>query len=107
MTTENNTIKLIVELTAEEWGMLRKAVFAQSRKDEEDAMHYRKRLARLTKDTYEANYAKIYAERYLVMKEAKEKIDDAFYDQLENYWHNVENKGDESMKDKLNISDEG
>lgn len=107
MTTENKTIKLTVELTAEEWALLRKAVFAQSRKDEEDAMHYRKRLSSNTDDTYYANNAKLHAERYLVMKEAKEKIDDAFYDQLENYWHNVENQGDESMKDKLNISDEG
>ena len=107
MTTANNTIKLTVELTAEECAILRKAVFTQSHKEEEEAIHYRKRSSINPKDAFYSNYAKIHAERYLVIKEAKEKIDNAFQDQHNGtYWHNIEDQGDNDTREKLSITDE-
>jgi hypothetical protein len=106
MTTENNTIKLTLELTAEQWAVLRKAVFTQSRQEEEDAIAHRKSSSAYPENTFDSNYAKIHAERYLIIKETKEQIDDAFHDQVNTYWHKVESQGDISIKAKLSITDE-
>jgi hypothetical protein len=106
MTTENNTIKLTLELTHDQWAVLRKAVFTQSQFEEKEALSYRKTSQIRPDNDFYSNYAKIHAERYLVIKEAKEQIDDAFKEQLETYWHNVEELGDQVIQAKLSITDE-
>jgi len=106
MTTENNTIKLTLELTPEQWALLRSAVFTQATKEEEEAIHNRRRLQNNPEDEYYSKYAKIHSESYLVIKEAKSQIDDAFKEQLDTYWHNVEKQGYKAIKEKLSITDE-
>ena len=107
MTTENNTIKLTLELTPEQWAILRKAVFTQSKTEENEALSYRKLSKRSPNDEFSSNYAKIHAERYLVIKETKEQIDNSFKDQHNGmYWHNVEDQGDTDTREKLSITDE-
>jgi hypothetical protein len=106
MTTENNTIKLTLELTHEQWALLRKATFAQSKTEETEALSYRKLSKLRPNDEFYSNYAKIHAERYLVIKEAKEQIDNAFKEQLDTYWHNIEDQGDIDTREKLSITDE-
>lgn len=106
MTTENKTLKLTLDLTAEEWAILRKAIFRQSEHEEEEAIKYRKRSNLMPETVFYSNYAKIHGERYLVIKEAKDKIDDAFKNEHDLYWHNVEHEGDSDTKQKLSITDE-
>ena len=107
MTTENNTITLTLELTPEQWALLRKAVFTQSQHEEKETLSYRKSSKRSPDNDFYSNYAKIHAERYIVIKEAKEQIDNAFKDQHNGmYWHEIENQGDNDTKAKLSITDE-
>lgn len=104
MTTENK-IELTINLTDEEWSVLRKAIFTQSRHEETEAIEYRDRARRYPDTEHYSHYAKIHAERYLVLKEAKDKIDEAFHSGMDAYWHDIEEDGDASIKQKLGIAD--
>ena len=42
----------------------------------------------------------------MIIKEAKQKIDDAFSVGMDTYWHHIEQDGDASIKQKLGIADE-
>ena len=101
-----NTIELTLKLTDEEWAVIRKALFTQSEKEEQEAIDYRYRAKRFEDTAFYSNYAKIHAERYMIIKEAKQKIDDAFSVGMDTYWHHIEQDGDASIKQKLGIADE-
>lgn len=101
-----NKIELTLNLTDEEWAVIRKALFTQSEKEESEAIDYRDRAKRYEDTAFYSNYAKIHAERYMIIKEAKQKIDDAFSAGMDTYWHNIENDGDASIKQRLGITDD-